>query len=104
MSVPLPSPFACPQCQQADQVQKISAVIGRSTLPEQTPEMPNTSSSLLSQRLAPPEEPPYSGLLTPGEVIATIVMAVIALPAFGLAFEAFRETRSLMAQAVNDPF
>jgi hypothetical protein len=104
MSVPLPSTFDCPQCHQVDQVQKISALIGGSTSPEQLDVVPDTSSSPLSQRLAPPQEPQYSGLLTPGELIATIVMAVIAFPAFGIAFEAFRETRSLMAEAANDPF
>jgi hypothetical protein len=36
-------------------------------------------------------------------VVATIVMVFVALPAFGLAFEAFRETRSLMVVATSDP-
>ena len=104
MSVPLPSTFACPQCQQVDQVRKLSAVVGDDSSLGQLVEVPGSSYPALAQRLTPPEEPQFSGMLTPGEVLATIVMAFIAFPAFGLAFEAFRETRSLMAEAATDPF
>jgi hypothetical protein len=84
-------------------VQKVSAVVGDGSSPGELPLVPDTSSSLLAAQLAAPEEPQFSGMLSPGEVVATIVMAVIAFPAFGLAFEAFRETRSLMTQATSDP-
>jgi hypothetical protein len=103
MSVPLPSTFACPQCQQVDQVHKISASFGGGSSSEELSIVPGAPFSLLAQRLAPPELPQSSGMLTPGEVIATIIMACIAFPAFGLAFEAFRETRSLMADAASGP-
>src|SRR5215831_18816834 len=103
MSVPLPSPFACPQCRQIDQVQNIAAVIGGGSTLGKLPQMPDASFLLLAQRLAPPEEPQVSGMLTPAEVVATVVMVFIAFPAFGLAFEAFRETRSLMAVTTSDP-
>ena len=103
MSVPLPSTFACPQCQQVDQVQKISAVVGGGSSPGELPIVPAAPFSLLAHQFAPPEEPQSSGMLTSGEVVATIIMACIAFPAFGLAFEAFRETRSLMADAASGP-
>ena len=103
MTVPVPSTYSCPHCQQVDQVQPIAAVVAGSPLPQQ-PAVVSDTSSLLGQHLAPPEEPPSSGLLTSAEVIATIVIAVIALPAFGFAVEAFRQTRSLLVEAANDPF
>jgi hypothetical protein len=102
MSVPVPSPFTCPQCRQADQVRHIAAVTGGGS-PGDLPPALEASFSHLAQELAPPEEPHVSGPLTPAEVVATIVMICIAFPAFGLAFEAFRETRSLMAVAASDP-
>jgi hypothetical protein len=83
-------------------VQKISAVIGGGGTLGKRPQVPGASFSLLAQRLAPPEEPQVSGMLTPAEVVATVVMACIAFPAFGLAFEAFKETRSLMAVTTSD--
>ena len=103
MSVPLPSTFACPQCGQVDQVQKISAVAGEAVYPGQLSPDSGPFDAFLAQRLAPPQEPQSSGTLTPAEVVATIVMVFVALPAFGLAFEAFRETRSLMVVATSDP-
>jgi hypothetical protein len=103
MSLPVLSTFTCPQCQQVDQVQNVSAIVGGGNAPGELPIVPGASFSLLAERLAPPEVPQMSGMLTPGEIVATIVMALLAFPAFAFALEAFRETRSLMVQAASDP-